>query len=623
MKRYLKNIIISILIILMGVSMFFTMNYAKNHTSNNNTMPNMNNNGGNDNNMGEPTEMPGNNSNSSDSNTNTPPEKPSNDSGGEPPAKPNENNENNNETTQQSTNENNTTKSTENNSDTNNESNTDNNQPSEIPSMPNNMNTSLDTKYIIAFGIESFMFGILIMYLIMSNFNKYGIKETFKNKDKILIYIMSTIIITGGLTYLDSYITKNIFLSNNNNNMNMNNNSNATYSAKTEIKEDTEIDSGEYKSSSSDENALLVSNGTSTLSNITVNKTGDSDGGDNTSFYGTNSAILAKDSSTLNLKNITVKTDATGANGVFSYGGSATTSNTNSDGTTINISDSKITTTKDNSGGIMTTGGGVMNATNLEINTSGTSSAAIRTDRGGGTVIVNKGTYKTTGQGSPTIYSTADITVKNATLVANASEGVVIEGKNSVTLENVDLTDTNNKLNGKSTTYKNIFLYQSMSGDADTGVSTFTAKNSKITTNKGDTFYITNTSSEINLENNTIINNDSTGSFLRAQADSWGNTGSNGGTVTLNMTNQKAVVNIVIDSISTLTMNLTNKSYYEGVINSDNSAKSITLKLDKTSSIKLTGDSYITSLDNSDSTNSNIDFNGYKLYVNGKEIKSN
>lgn len=573
MKRYLKNIIISILIILIGVSMFFTMNYAKNHTSNNNTMPNMNNNGGNGNNMGEPPEMPENNNNSSDSNnTNTPPEKPSNDSGEEPPAKLDENNENNNETTQ-STNENNTTKSIENNSGTNNEPNANNNQPSEMPSMPNNMNTSFDTKYIIAFGVESFMFGILIMYLIMSNFNKYGIKETFKNKDKILIYIMSTIIITGGLTYLDSYITKNIFLSNNNN-MNMNNNSNATYSAKTEIKEDTEIDSGEYKSSSSDENAILVSNGISTLSNITVNKTGDSDGGDNTSFYGTNSAILAKDGSTLNLKNITVKTDATGANGVFSYGGSATTSNTKSDGTTVNISDSKITTTKDNSGGIMTTGGGVMNATNLEINTSGTSSAAIRTDRGGGTVIVNKGTYKTTGQGSPTIYSTADITVKNATLIANASEGVVIEGKNSVTLENINLTDTNNKLNGKSTTYKNIFLYQSMSGDADTGVSTFTSKNSKITTNKGDTFYITNTSSETNLENNTITNNDSTGSFLRTQADSWGNTGSNGGNVILNMTNQKAVGNIVIDSISTLTMNLTNKSYYEGVINSDNNAKS-------------------------------------------------
>lgn len=622
MKRSLKNIIISVLVILMGVSMFISMNYAKNHTSNNNTMPNMNNNGGgNGNNMGEPPEMPGNgnNNNTSDSNTNTPPEKPSNDSGEEPPAKPDENTQNNNETTE-STNENKDSKNNENN-DVNGESNI-NNKPGEMPSMPNNMNTSLDTKYIILFGVESFVFGILLMYLIMSNFNKYSIKETFKNKDKILIFIMSIIIITGGLTYLDSYLTKNVFLSSDKNNgMNMNNN--ATYTANTEIKEDTEINSGEYKSSSSDENTILVSNGTSTISNITVDKTGDSDGGDNTSFYGTNSAILAKDGSTLNLDNITVTTDATGANGVFSYGGSATTNNTNSDGTTVNISNSKITTKKDNSGGIMTTGGGVMNATNLEISTSGTSSAAIRTDRGVGTVTVNKGTYKTTGQGSPTIYSTADITVKNATLVANASEGVVIEGKNSVKLENVDLTDTNNKLNGKSTTYKNIFLYQSMSGDADTGVSTFTSKNSKITTNKGDTFYITNTSSEINLENNTITNNDSIGSFLRAQADSWGNSGSNGGDVTLNMTNQKVVGNIVIDSISTLTMNLTNKSYYEGTINGDNSAKSITLKLDKSSKIKLTGDSYITSLDNSDSTNSNIDFNEYKLYVNGQELKSN
>jgi hypothetical protein len=71
--------------------------------------------------------------------------------------------------------------------------------------------------------------------------------------------------------------------------------------------------------------------------------------------------------------------------------------------------------------------------------------------------------------------------VKDATLVATASEGVVIEGKNSVTLDNVKLTDTNNKLNGQSTTYKNIFLYQSMSGDADTGEAVFTAKNSTIT----------------------------------------------------------------------------------------------------------------------------------------------
>ena len=396
--------------------------------------------------------------------------------------------------------------------------------------------------------------------------------------------------------------------------------SSASYSSAKEITSDEEIASGEFTSATADENAISASgNIKAMLSNITVTKTGDSDGGDNTSFYGTNSAIIAKSGANLTIKNATITTDANGANGVFSYGGSATTNNTSSDGTTVNISDSTITTKKNNAGGIMTTGGGTMNATNLIINTAGTSSAAIRSDRGGGTVTVDKGTYKTTGKGSPAIYSTADITVKNATLVATASEGVVIEGKNSVVLENVDLTDTNNTLNGQSTTYKNIFLYQSMSGDAASGQAVFTSKNSTITTNKGDSFYVTNTTAEINLENNKIINNDTSGNFLRIQKDSWGKSGSNGGTVTLNMTNQSATGNIVVDSISSLTMSLKNGSAFKGVINSAN-AGTVSLSLDKSSTLALTGDTYVKSLTNADSTNSNINFNGYKLYVNGAAI---
>lgn len=44
------------------------------------------------------------------------------------------------------------------------------------------------------------------------------------------------------------------------------------------------------------------------------------------------------------------------------------------------------------------------------------------------------------------------------------------------------------------------------------------------------------------------------------------------------------------------------------------------LKLDKTSKIKLTTDTYVTSLEDVDKTYSNIDLNGYKLYVNNVEI---
>lgn len=159
-----------------------------------------------------------------------------------------------------------------------------------------------------------------------------------------------------------------------------------------------------------------------------------------------------------------------------------------------------------------------------------------------------------------------------------------------------------------------------MSGDADTGTSKFTAKDSKITTNKGDTLYVTNTNCEITLENNTIINNDVDGNFLRAKSDSWGNNGSNGENVTLTMITQKANGNIVVDNVSTLDMALTDSSYFEGAINTENSAKTIKLTLDSSSKIKLTSNCYLTEFSNSDTSNSNIDFNGYSIYVNGKVL---
>lgn len=543
MKRNVKNAICVVLIILSCVMVFLTMNYAKNNVKESNNFSN------------NPPEMPSGGNGPDQGGEMTPPDMNDDEERKEPGDKP-DMNENQNEDMQDD--ESNIP-----------EMDNDNNRP-EMPNnnmqMPRqNTNTAsskeIGTTYYIVFAVEALVISSLAIYLVMSNLNKRNIKETFENKNKIIIYILGTLLGTGVLTYSFGAITTNYFLNSSNTTEKGNGNSNIEYASKNEIKETK-----------------------------TVEKTGSSDGGDNTSFYGTNSAIIAKNGAKVSIKNSTITTDVTGANGVFSYGGSATTNNSSNDGTTI------------------------------EITTSGTSSAAIRTDRGGGTVTVNKGTYKTTGKGSPSIYSTADITVNDATLIATASEGIVIEGKNKVTINNCDLTDTNNELNGQSTTYKNIFIYQSMSGDAATGEALFNATDSKIITNKGDTFYITNTTATITLTNNEIKNNDSTGAFLRAQKDSWGNSGSNGGDVTLIMNNQKSFGDIIIDSISTLTMTMKESSYYEGTINSDNNAKSIILNLDATSSIKLTGNSYITELNNEVSNNSNIDFNGYKLYVNGTAI---
>lgn len=387
----------------------------------------------------------------------------------------------------------------------------------------------------------------------------------------------------------------------------MGNNANVSHSCSTEISTDTTNNGQTYSSTIGLQNSLLVTSGTSKISNATITKTGNSND-ENSDFYGTNAAVLVKNG-TLNIDGGSVTTNGSHANGVFAYANG-----------TINLTNTNIKTTSNNSGAIMVTGGGKLNATNVTAETDGNSAAPIRSDRGGGTMVVEGGKYTANGIGSPVIYSTANVTVNNATLISTKSEGAVVEGKNSITLNNVNLMDTNTTLNGNSETYKNIFIYQSMSGDADEGLAAFTAKDSTITTNKGDTIFVTNTKAIISLTNNKIINNDSTGAFLRIQSGKWGRSGSNGGDVTLNVNKQTINGDIFVDNISTLNMKLTNGSNYTGKINGNNTAKNITLRLDSTSKIILTGDTYVTNLGDADSSYSNINFNGYKLYVNGIAI---
>ena len=359
------------------------------------------------------------------------------------------------------------------------------------------------------------------------------------------------------------------------------------------------------ENSADSEHAVSVSSGTETYSNTKIVKTGDSDSGDEADFYGDNAAVFATDGATLNLSEMVVDTDGTHANAVFSYG----------EGTTVNISDSYIKTSGNCSGGLMTTGGGTMNASNLTVETSGNSSAAIRSDRGGGDVNVSGGYYSTSGKGSPVIYSTADITVENATLVSTASQGVVVEGKNSVTLNNVDLSANNNTKNSdKSDYYQAVMIYQSMSGDAAQGLSSFTMNGGTLTNENGDIFFVNNTATDITLTNATIINNDSDGVFLRAAAAGWGSSGSNGGKVNLKASSQKINGDMIVDDISVLNLYLSDSSVFNGAINSDGQAGDVYVELDGSSKWVLTADSYITSLTcDADS----IDLNGHTLYVNG------
>lgn len=353
------------------------------------------------------------------------------------------------------------------------------------------------------------------------------------------------------------------------------------------------------------EHAIEVSGESASYSNIKVEKTGDSNSGDEADFYGENSAVFATDGATLDLTEIVIDTDGTHANAVFSYG----------EGTTVNISDSVITTSGNCSGGLMTTGGGTMNAENLTIHTTGNSSAAIRSDRGGGTVTVTGGSYTTDGKGSPVIYSTADITVNDAVLESTASQGVVVEGKNSVTLNNVELiADNNTKNSDKSEWYQAVMIYQSMSGDAAEGASYFTMDGGSLTNKNGDIFFVNNTVTTITLSDADIVNEDEDGVFLRAAAAGWGSEGSNGGQVTLKTSGQVINGDMIVDEVSNLNLYLSDGSEFSGAINSDGQAGEVYVEISSGSKWVLTGDSYITSLTcDADS----IDLNGHTLYVNG------
>lgn len=380
--------------------------------------------------------------------------------------------------------------------------------------------------------------------------------------------------------------------------------------AVTTIDTEMTINGQSYTSGGDDENALRIDGAVVTLDGITVNKTGGaSSNTENGDFYGMNAGLLALNGATVVVSGATVTTNAVNGNGVFSYGA----------GTTVNISDSVIRTYLNNSGGIQTTGGATMNATDLDVETNGNSAAAIRTDRGDGDVNVAGGTYVTNGTGSPAIYCTADITVENAVLTSNASEAVVVEGKNSVTLNNVTLTGNMQPGMDENENVQNIMLYQSMSGDAEVGHSSFTATGGNILAKAGDMFYVTNTTCTISLTDVALTLAE--GNLLTVAGNSssrgWGTAGKNGGICTFAISRQILSGEISVDDISSLDFQLSDGSVYTGAINPSGTAGKVSVMLGNDSQWILTGDSYINSFTGDVSS---IATNGYTLFVNGTAI---
>ena len=388
-----------------------------------------------------------------------------------------------------------------------------------------------------------------------------------------------------------------------------------SYTAVNEYIEDTTVSNETIESTGTDENAALISSDASvTLDNDTITRTSeDSKGGDNSSFYGVGAAVLATDG-TAYVKDGSVTTDAAGGAGLFAYG----------DGT-VYASGTIVKTTQDTSGGVHVAGGGTLYGWDLDVETNGESSAAIRSDRGGGTMVIDGGNYVSNGVGSPAIYSTADIAVSNATLTANGSEAICIEGLNSIHLYDCDLTGNMSDLDQNDNTWT-VILYQSMSGDSEVGNSTFQMDGGSLTSENGGVFYTTNTESTITLNNVDINYNDDNEFFLQCTGNTnqrgWGQSGVNGADCHFTGISQDMQGDVIWDSISDLDFYLTEGSSLTGAVVDDESYAgeggegycNVYVSADSTWTV--TGDSTVSSLENEGTI---VDSNGKTVTIQGTD----
>lgn len=353
-------------------------------------------------------------------------------------------------------------------------------------------------------------------------------------------------------------------------------------------------------SSNSNTSAVLVTNdGHLTLSSASILKSGNTTSDDDSNFYGLNAAVVAQNASSLTISNSYIESNSDGSNAIFSTGS----------GSTIYAYNITIKTTMSSSRGLDATQLGAIYAQNATITTYGDHCGALANDRGTGIVFVDTANINTYGSGSPVVYSTGNITASNVIGTAHGASAVVVEGANNATITNCDLSGTGNIVQPYG-----VMLYQSTSGDAEDGIAIFNMTGGSLayTASSGPLFYVTNTNSKLYLTN--VLLSYRSNTLVKASADSWGNSGSNGGDLAFSASNQVLSGNVVCDNISSIAISLNGSSTFTGSINSNNTAKYISLTIDSSSIWNVTGTSYLSSVVADNTSFVNIYGNGYDVY---------
>lgn len=326
-----------------------------------------------------------------------------------------------------------------------------------------------------------------------------------------------------------------------------------------------------YTAAGKDLSAVYAHDGGSiTLKTPVIESGADTSAQESSSFFGLNAAVLAANGGAVSILGGTITTTGEGANGAFASGR----------GSSVALARVRIRATGGGGHGVMTAGGGAISLSDVDIDTTGEHGAALATDRGGGTVTASGGTILTAGPGSPAIYSTGQIKVARAILRSTGSEGAVIEGSNSVEVN--DSTLESGKLCGA-------MLYQSFSGDAEGRQSHFSMRGGLLKAAVGPAFYVTNTHGTIQLVG-VKLEADS-GVLLKAGSDRWGRRGQNGGYATLIAVGQTLQGNLLVaDATSSIEAQLREASLLVGGV------QGASLNLDGSSTWDVSEDSHVAAL---------------------------
>ncbi|MGB4595173.1 MAG: hypothetical protein WBI14_04650 [Anaerolineaceae bacterium] len=316
---------------------------------------------------------------------------------------------------------------------------------------------------------------------------------------------------------------------------------------------------------------------------------------------GLNACLLSMEGSTLSLSGGNVTTLGAGSGGLFALGNASK----------VVSNQTSVTTAGDGARGASAENGGSLELNGVNLTTVGPNSSGVSINLGGSNAMLRDTVITTSGANSPCFYSNVTLRTENGSCTASQAEAAIVENNGSLELRDSDLAS--NVL-----TRWGVLLYQSTSRDARTAEAEFTMRGGvlNVTDVNSPVFFVTNVNAVITLGE--VLVRTTSGVILKAGGqDNWGTIGENGGSVSLMLTHQELKGDIQTDRLSSVVIQMRENSVLEGAINPVDTARSLALSLDATSSWTLTRNSYVPQISGVvlvDNRVVNITGNNFNLY---------